>query len=147
MDEKDREIIQLLQNGFPLEPEPFAWIGDKLWIDEVAVISRLARLSQEGTIRYLGTFFDSRKLGYQGTLAAMDVAPGQVELVADVMNGIPQVTHNYLRDGQPNIWFTVLARDEAEMKGIMEQIRTRTGVSDIKLFPSRRHFKIRTDMA
>ena len=57
LDEKDREIIQLLQNGFPLNPEPYRVIGDKLWIDEYAVISRVVRLLQGGAIRYIGPFF------------------------------------------------------------------------------------------
>jgi DNA-binding Lrp family transcriptional regulator len=147
MDEKDREIIRLLQNGFPLDPEPFKVIGDKLWIDEMTVISRLARMSQEGIIRRIGTFFDSQKLGYQGVLAAMAVPSDKIASITDSMALIPNITHNYLREGTPNIWFTVVARNQEELTSILEQIKLKSGIQDILLFPSLRQFKVRTDMA
>ena len=108
MDEKDHEILQMLQNGFPLVSEPFKAIGDKLWIDEHAVISRIVRLIQNGVIRYVGPFFDSRKLGYKGCLAAIDVPENRIDEVAAVINRFDEVTHNYLRDGSPNMWFTLI---------------------------------------
>ena len=53
MDEKDREIIQLLQDKFPLVSEPYKEIGDKIWMDEVSVISRIAKMIQDAT-RHFG---------------------------------------------------------------------------------------------
>ena len=44
LDEKDHEILQMLQNDFPLVSEPYKVIGDKLWIDEHSVISRIVTL-------------------------------------------------------------------------------------------------------
>lgn len=147
MDEKDREIIRLMQKGFPLTPEPFKALGDNLWIDEATVISRLAKMKQDGVIRYFGTFFDSRKLGYKGTLAALNVEASRIDEVAAIINEFPMITHNYLREGTPNMWFTVLARDEKELQGIMSDIKTRGRVSEIQVFPSKRLFKVRTDIA
>jgi siroheme decarboxylase len=46
----------MLQDAFPLDPEPYRVLGDKLWIDEVTVISRVARLMQDGVIRHMGPF-------------------------------------------------------------------------------------------
>ena len=147
MDEKDREIIRLLQDGFPLTPEPFQVLGDKLWIDEMTVISRLARMSQTGTVRYIGAFFDSQKMGYVGTLAAMTVEPENIGKAAAVLNEIPQITHNYIRDGKPNMWFTLLAKDQQDLKSMVDEIKAKTGMTEILLFPSKRHFKVRTDLA
>ena len=78
MDDKDLEILQLLRRGFPLVQNPWKEIGDKIWIDEMSVISRLASLLQQGVIRYLGPFFDSRRLGYTGALMGIDVVPDQI---------------------------------------------------------------------
>lgn len=146
MDEKDQEIVRLLQEGFPLDPEPFKVIGDKLWIDEMAVISRLVRLHQKGIIRHLGVFLDSGKLGYSGVLAAMQVSPQHLESVCAVLNEIEGVTHNYLRDGEPNLWFTLLSRSREEQQQLIERISKAAGGSRVMLFPSKRLFKVRTDL-
>jgi len=146
MDEKDREIIRMLQDSFPLSPEPYRVIGDKLWIDEMGVISRIARMVQNGTIRHVGPFFDSRKLGYMGALVAMDVPLERVDEVAAVVSGFSEITHNYLRDGSPNLWFTLIARGKERRDCILQEIRTKTGIPEIKVFPSRRLFKVKVDL-
>lgn len=146
MDDKDREIIRLLQGDFPLTPEPYRAIGDKLWLDEMSVISRIAKLIQTGAIRHFGPFFDSRKLGYTGALIAMEVPEHKLEDVIDLVNSYDEITHNYLRDGKPNMWFTVIARDAARRDQILDEIRANSGIQDILVFPSRRLFKVRVDL-
>ncbi|MBQ3643707.1 MAG: Lrp/AsnC family transcriptional regulator [Candidatus Riflebacteria bacterium] len=146
MDEKDHEIMQILQNGFPLESEPFKVIGDKLWIDEHAVISRIVRLIQNGVIRYVGPFFDSRKLGYKGCLAAIDVPQERIDEVAEVINRFDEVTHNYLRDGSPNMWFTLITNSSERQQEILNTIKAETGIKDIMLFSSKKYFKVKVDL-
>jgi DNA-binding Lrp family transcriptional regulator len=146
MDEKDREIIQMLQGSFPLESEPYRVIGDKLWLDEVSVISRIARMIQGGAIRYLGPFFDSRKLGYKGCLAAMQVAPEQIDKVAAVLDQFSEITHNYLRDGKPNMWFTVIAPSLERRDEIFSTIKRAAGIDEIMVFPSKKFFKVKVDL-
>ena len=146
MDEKDREILQMLQGKFPLESEPYKVIGDKLWMDEVSVISRVARMIESGVIRYLGPFFDSRKLGYRGCLAAMNVPEQQVERVAEIINGFAEITHNYLREGSPNVWFTVISPTAERREEIFAAIRKETGIDEIMIFPSKKLFKVKVDL-
>ena len=146
MDEKDHEILQILQNGFPLESEPFKAIGDKLWIDEHAVISRIVRLIQNGVIRYVGPFFDSRKLGYKGCLAAIDVPEERIDEVAEVINRFDEVTHNYLRDGSPNMWFTLITNSPERQQEILNTIKAETGIKYIMLFSSKKYFKVKVDL-
>ncbi|MBQ2593628.1 MAG: Lrp/AsnC family transcriptional regulator [Candidatus Riflebacteria bacterium] len=146
LDEKDREILQMLQNGFPLVAEPYKAIGDKLWIDEYAVISRIVRLIQNGVIRYVGPFFDSRKLGYKGCLAAMNVPEERVDEVAAVINRFDEVTHNYLREGTPNVWFTLITNSPERQKEILDSIKKESGIDEIKLFSSKKYFKVKVDL-
>ena len=146
MDEKDHEILQMLQNGFPLVSEPFKAIGDKLWIDEHAVISRIVRLIQNGVIRYVGPFFDSRKLGYKGCLAAIDVPEERIDEVAAVINRFDEVTHNYLRDGSPNMWFTLITNSPERQQKILNTIKAETGIKEIMLFSSKKYFKVKVDL-
>ena len=146
MDEKDHEILQMLQNGFPLVSEPFKAIGDKLWIDEHAVISRIVRLVQNGVIRYVGPFFDSRKLGYKGCLAAVNVPEERIDEVAAVINRFDEVTHNYLRDGSPNMWFTLITNSPERQQEILNTIKAETGIKEIMLFSSKKYFKVKVDL-
>ena len=145
MDEKDHEILQILQNGFPLVSEPYKYIGDKLWIDEHAVISRIVRLLQNGVIRYVGPFFNSRKLGYKGCLAALNAPEDKIDEIAKVINRFDEVTHNYLRDGTPNMWFTLITKSQEQQDQIINTIKAETGIKEILLFTSKKYFKVKVD--
>ncbi len=146
LDEKDHEIIQMLQNGFPLVSEPYKAIGDKLWIDEHAVISRIVRLIQNGVIRYVGPFFDSRKLGYKGCLAAINAPEDRIDEIAEIVNSFDEVTHNYLREGSPNMWFTLITKSIEQRDQIINTIKTKTGIDEILLFTSKKYFKVKVDL-
>lgn len=146
MDEKDREILQMLQGRFPLDSEPYKVIGDKLWMDEVSVISRIARMIESGSIRYVGPFFDSRKLGYKGCLAAINVAPDQIDKAREAINQFPEITHNYLRKGTPNVWFTVIASSQERREEIFARIKAETGVAEVMMFPAKKFFKVKVDL-
>lgn len=146
LDEKDREILQMLQNRFPLVAEPYKAIGDKLWIDEYSVISRIVRLIQNGVIRYVGPFFDSRKLGYKGCLAAINVPEERVDEVAQVINQFDEVTHNYLREGSPNVWFTLITNSKERQQEILDTIKRESGIDEIMLFSSKKYFKVKVDL-
>ncbi len=146
MDEKDHEILQILQNGFPLVSEPYKYIGDKLWIDEHAVISRIVRLLQNGVIRYVGPFFNSRKLGYKGCLAAINVPEERIDEVAAVINRFDEVTHNYLREGTPNMWFTLITKSLEQQQKIIDTIKAETGINEIFVFTSKKYFKVKVDL-
>ena len=53
-----------------------------LRITEEEVIARLQSLMESGVIRRLGGVFDSRKLGYSGTLCAMNIPDERIRAVA-----------------------------------------------------------------
>lgn len=146
MDDKDREILQMLQGNFPLDSEPYKVIGDKLWIDEHSVISRVVRMLQNGDIRYVGPFFDSRKLGYKGSLLAINVPEDRIDEIAEVINQFSEVTHNYLRDGNPNMWFTLITNSPERQTEILEKIKSETGIDKIFSFPSKKYFKVKVDL-
>lgn len=146
MDDKDREILQMLQGNFPIDSEPYKVIGDKLWIDEHSVISRIVRMLQNGDIRYVGPFFDSRKLGYKGSLLAINAPEDRIDEIAEVINQFPEVTHNYLRDGNPNMWFTLITNSPERQTEILEKIKSETGIDKIFSFPSKKYFKVKVDL-
>ena len=146
-DDLDRRLMNLVQEGFPVVAEPYRQLGLRLGVSSATVIQRLEKLLEMGVIRRLGPVFESRKLGYRGTLCAMTVPPDRVEEVAAVINSFPGITHNYLREHQLNIWFTVLAVNQEELEDILTQIRNDTGIDEILELPAEKVYKINVQFA
>lgn len=136
------KLLIRLQEGFPLEKEPYAAIARDLGVTEKEVLVALRWLKARGAVRRLGAIFDSRRLGYRSTLCAARVPPDQLGTVAEIVNSYPGVTHNYLREHRYNLWFTVTASSQKELEGIVAEIRNRTGVEEIHSLPAREVYKI-----
>ncbi len=142
LDHIDRRLLNLVQTDFPICPEPYRVLGEKLGITEQEVLNRLERLVQQDIIRRLGGVFDSRKLGYSGTLCAIRVPQDRIEEVAAVINSYIGITHNYLRNHEYNMWFTILAQSTEKVEKILKEIEEKTGIQDIINLPSQRFFKV-----
>lgn len=144
-DQIDRKLLNLIQANFPLSPEPYREIGEALGISEEEVLSRVGKMIDSGLIRRLGGIFDSRKLGYQGTLCAMRVEENLIDKVAAAINTYPGVTHNYLREHDYNMWFTAMAQSKEKLEEMLEQIKIDTGINEILVLPAQKLFKIRVN--
>jgi len=145
LDSLDRKLLNIIQADFPLAPEPYRVIGDALGITEEEVIARIKLMVDSGLIRRLGGIFDSRKLGYHGTLCAMKVDGEKIDQVAEVVNSFPGVTHNYLREHEYNMWFTVLAQSAENLEEVLSKIRKHAGIQEIIVLPAENIFKIRVN--
>lgn len=143
LDDTDRRLLELIQQQIPLSTRPYLEIAAALGVDEAEVLNRLARLREAKIIRRMGGFFDSRKLGYTGTLCAVQVPAERVDEVAAVVNSYPEVSHNYLRGHEYNIWFTVLAPSTEAVREIIDEIKARAGIRHVLSLPAERVFKIK----
>jgi len=103
MDRLDREILNIIQEGFPLDARPFRTIGKLVGIDEDDALERVGRLKNEGIIRRIGAVFDTGNLGFTSTLCAAKVPTDRLEQFVDVVNSYRGVTHNYLRAYEYNV--------------------------------------------
>jgi DNA-binding Lrp family transcriptional regulator len=142
MDDMDRELLDLLQYAFPLEVRPFAVLGEALELEEAQILARVRRLQDEGLIRRLGPIFDSRRLGYDSTLAAFRVPPERLDEVADQVSQHPGVSHNYARTHPYNLWFTLTLPRERDLRAAIARMARENGVEDFLHLPSLRVFKI-----
>ncbi len=145
LDKMDARLLDYIQSGLPVSPEPYLEIARVLDISEDEVITRLRRLIDLGVIRRLGAIFDSRKVGYTGTLCALKVPPERIPEVAGVINRYPGITHNYLREHEYNMWFTLLAESREKIAGILDEISKLTGIGDLIDLPAVDIFKIRVN--
>jgi len=144
MDKTDSKILQELQDAFPLNERPYEIIADRMQISEEELWDRIQIMLDEGVIRRMGASFDSKKLGFRSTLAAVSVGSEQVDRAAEVIGRFHEVTHSYLRNDVFNIWFTIIAVDEKRIEDILEQIRTSLSLERSKVLnlPVKRLFKL-----
>lgn len=143
LDETDRKILNLIQSDFPLHPRPFQELGRVLGLSETQVLQRVREMKAAGVIRRIGGSFDSRKLGFYSTLCAARVPAQDIERFNSVINSYPGVTHNYQRDHQYNIWFTLIGESREAVMRTLEEMAQKAGVEEIVSLPARRTFKIR----
>jgi len=140
LDDADRQLINVIQLDFPLDPHPFRTLGDQIGISEAEVIDHLKRLTDIGVIRRIGPILNTKGIGGASTLVAMQVPEDAIDRVAARINGFDEVSHNYLRPGAYNIWFTVSARSKERLHEMISEIKA-LGYPFLEL-PVTRLFKI-----
>ena len=59
-----------------------------------------------------------------------------------IVNAHPGVTHNYRREHDYNVWFTLIAPGEETLVATLAGIKAETGVDDILSLRAVRTFKI-----
>lgn len=139
-------MLNRLQEHFPVVANPYAIIGAELNMDEQEVLNRVAKLKQQGYIRRIGPAFNTAKLGYISTLIALAVPEEKIDQAAEVINRYPGVTHNYVRTGTYNVWFTFIAACQAELEDALTNIREQTGLDDMLVLPATRLFKVNVNL-
>ena len=145
MDEMDRMILNEIQSHFPIEARPYQVLGEKLGCSEEEALQRVQDLKDREVIRRIGANCNSRKLGYTSTLCAAKVPSRLMERFVEVVNSYMGVTHNYRRDHDYNIWFTLIAPSEQKIERILREIIELTEVGEVISLPAERLFKIQVD--
>jgi DNA-binding Lrp family transcriptional regulator len=145
LDEMDRMILNEIQSHFPIEARPYQALGEKLGCSEEEVLQRVQDLKDREVIRRIGANCNSRKLGYTSTLCAAKVPSRLMARFVEVVNSYMGVTHNYRRDHDYNIWFTLIAPSEEKIERILGEIMEMTGVGEVISLPAERLFKIQVD--
>ena len=148
LDELDKKLLNLLQGSFPLEPRPFAHVAGLAGLGEDEVLARTQRLLDERIIREVTPIFDTRVLGYSSMLVAAKVDAENPWRAAKIINSHPGVSHNYLRDHDFNLWFTIATEPGSQLglDGTLEVLQRLTGAQSVRQLPTLRLFKIRMDL-
>lgn len=141
LDDLDKAILNEIQLDFPLIEKPFQELALRLHSDEDEIIHRIKHLTKQGAIRKIGPIINIKKAGGKSTLAAVKVPYERIEEVARMISNFNEVSHNYLRPSEYNIWFTVSAQTKQRLEQILNEIKQQTGCPLIEL-PTLRLFKI-----
>ena len=148
LDDTDKQLLNLMQGRFPLVERPFAAVAEAAGLPEPEVLQRVERLLDKRIIREITPIFDTRALGYQSMLVAAKVDPAYPHRAAQVINAHPGVTHNYLRNHEFNLWFTIAVEPDSRLglHGTLDVMAERTGAESIRQLPTIKLFKIRMDL-
>lgn len=146
LDVLDRLILNYLQEGFPIAPEPFRIVAEDLGQSEADLIARLARMKSERLFTRFGPFFDAEAMGGAFCLCAMAVPEAEFDAVATKVNAYPEVAHNYERSHRLNMWFVLATETTAEIEAVAVSLERETGLRVLR-FPKLQEFFIRFRVA
>lgn len=145
IDDVDKQILQIIQDDFPVVQKPWHEISGRLNIRENELIARVERLIECGIIRKIGPIVENSKIGLNAsTLVAVKVWKDQIDQVASIINRYDNVSHNYEREDEYNVWFTLVAASKSELTKILAEIKKEIDVEeqDIISLPTVQRFKI-----
>ena len=148
LDDLDRKLLNLMQGQFPLAPRPYAAVAEKAEVTEAEVMARVQRLLDDRIIRQVTPIYDTRAFGYGSMLVAAKVDAEHPWRAATIINSHPGVSHNYLRNHEFNMWFTIAVEEDSALglQGTLDLLQELTGAESIRQLPTLKLFKIRMDL-
>jgi DNA-binding Lrp family transcriptional regulator len=148
LDDVDRRLLNLMQGSFPIAPRPYEHVAAQADISERETMTRVQRLLDERIIRQVTPIFDTRALGYSSMLVAAKVDPDHPWRAANIINAHPGVSHNYLRNHDFNIWFTIATEPGSPLglQGALDVLADEAGAESVRQLPTLKLFKIRMDL-
>ena len=138
-DETDRRIVNALQGGFPLVDEPYREVAAGLGLSEADLLARLEHMLAARVLTRFGPMFQVERMGGAFVLAAMRVPEEDFERVAEQVNRLPEVAHNYRREHTFNMWFVLATATPEGIAAAIEQIESATGLP-VFAFPKEREY-------
>ena len=142
LDESDKELLNEIQWTFPLVTRPFDAIAKKFDTTPEIIKDTLKNLKEIGVLRQLSAIFDTRKLGYTSSLVAMEIEHDELDHVASQINRHPGVSHNYERDHEFNLWFTLAVPPGADLNDELKKFNVLKGIKKVRMLPTLQLFKI-----
>lgn len=142
MDAINRVLLDRLQRSFPIAPEPYRNLAEGLGIDSGEVRGRIKSLKGQGLVRQISAIFNTGALGYRSSLVAMAVPEAELERAVAAINQYPGVSHNYLRPGKYNIWFTIAVPPGESLERTVEELSSSAGGWPALILPALKKYKL-----
>lgn len=123
----EQAVLQAVQEPLPLCEQPFEVMAERLGCRQEHLLAEIERLKTEGLIRRYRGQVNYRALGRVAVLVGAAIGEVQIEQAAATVSSLGGVSHNYQRDGQLNLWFTLQGGSAAEIDDALEWLRRKTG--------------------
>ena len=145
-DDIDRRIINALQGGFPLCDEPYRAVAESLGIDATELIARIERMLQERVLTRFGPMYQVERMGGSFVLAALAVPEPDFDRIAEIVNALPEVAHNYRREHRLNMWFVLATETREGIARAIARIEAET-LLPVFAFPKEREYFVEMRLA
>jgi DNA-binding Lrp family transcriptional regulator len=134
MDEAERRLVSVLQEGLPLFIRPFALIAERIGASEIDVLGRIKRWLEEGAIKRFGVVVRHHELGYRANaMLVHDIPDERVSDIGRALAEEPAVTLCYRRprrlpDWPYNLFCMIHGRERGEVEATIADLRHRHGL-------------------
>lgn len=143
-DAVEASLLGVLQESLPFVKRPFAAIGKRCGLTESETLARIQALKDRKIIRQISAIFDTRSLGYASSLVAARIAPEKLDTAVAIINSHPGVSHNYLRNHDFNLWYTIAVPPTSSLglENTVDLLHRLSAAETTRLLPTLRLFKI-----
>ncbi len=136
-----KQLCNALQEGLPICRKPYADLAEYLGSDEETILQEIRGLKETGVIRRISAIENHRALGMTSTLVAAHIPEENLQEVVEAVNGLENVSHNYLRRHYYNLWFTLQADSLEQIAVTVSNLSGRFGI-DFYSLPVEHIFKL-----
>ena len=146
LSQRDKEIIKVLQEDFPLCEEPYKILAQRVGISEEEFLQRVKELVDEKKIRKMGAVLRHREVGFHANaLCAWQVPSDKLDFIAQVMISHAAISHCYDRTPLPNwnynLYTMIHAKTRDECEKIISELATLTGITNYKILYTKKEWK------
>lgn len=127
LDNLDRQLLNRLQDGFPICERPYQAVANEFDISEEELIARIRNLLTANYLTRFGPMYHAERMGGGLSLAAMSIPPEQFEQVSHIVNGLAEIAHNYQREHAFNMWFVIATEEKEDVDAVVRKIQALTG--------------------
>jgi DNA-binding Lrp family transcriptional regulator len=140
MDELDKQIINALQDGFPICDAPYQQVAGQLGLAEQELIDRLNALLDNGTLTRFGPLYNAEQMGGALTLAAVKAPTERYDEITEIINSFPEVAHNYARSHELNMWFVIATETPEQIQQTISAIERLTDLTVYNMPKNKEYF-------
>lgn len=140
MDEIDKQIINALQDGFPICDAPYHQVAAQLGLTEQDLIARLKTLLDNGILTRFGPLYNAEQMGGALTLAAVKAPIERFDEIAEIINTFPEVAHNYARNHELNMWFVIATETPEQILQTISAIEQLTNLTVYNMPKNQEYF-------
>lgn len=142
MDALNRMLLDRVQRSFPLVAKPYQALGETLDVTEEEVRRLIGLLKEKKLVRQISAIFNTGALGYRSSLVAMAVPESRLDNAIAAVNGYAGVSHNYLRPGKYNMWYTIAVPPGQKVEEVVQELSEAAGGWPVLILPALRKYKL-----
>lgn len=149
LSQRDRLVVNEMQQDLPLLPRPFAIIAARLGSDEAQLLAEYQSLKRRRIMRRFAAFLNHNRAGYRANaMTCWAVAPDMLETAGRKLAALREVSHCYERATDSRWHYNLFAMIHSHTPEVCREIAAKiSGDADLKdyvqLFSTREFKKVR----